>query len=336
MYASRKNEVVNGTIENINIPTLLQGESNNLEGPISIQEALSALRQVKNDKSPGSDGYTVEFFEFFFTDLGIFMTQSINYGFYSSQMSVTKRQGVITCIPKEVKDKQFLKNWRPITLLYAVYKLASPCIAARLNTVLPKLIGEDQKGFLKGRYIGENIRLIYNTLLYVNKLQLPGLLLMVDFKKAFDSVAWSFIVKYLSRFNFGKNIKQWISTFYTNINSCMYVNGQYSEWFDVKRGMRHGDLLSPYLFLICAELLALMKCQNKNIHGITISDEEILLSQFADDITFFLDGKREPSSSCIHTLQKFVSMSGLNINLDKTTAVRIGSQRNLRLKLCQS
>ena len=130
MYASRKNEVVNGTIENINIPTLLQGESNNLEGPISIQEALSALRQVKNDKSPVLDGYTVEFFKFFFTDLVTFMTRSINYGFYSGQMSVTQRQGVITCIPKEEKDKQFLKNWRPITLLNTVYKLASSCIAA--------------------------------------------------------------------------------------------------------------------------------------------------------------------------------------------------------------
>ena len=86
-----------------------------------------------------------------------------------------------------------MKNWRPITLLNTVYKIASSCIAARLKTVLPKLIGDDQKGFLKGRYIGENIRLLYNTLLYAKQHQIPGLLLMVDFEKAFDSVAWSFI-----------------------------------------------------------------------------------------------------------------------------------------------
>ena len=84
-------------------------------------------------------------------------------------MSVTKRQGVITCIPKEGKDKQYLKNWRPITLLNTMYKIASSCIAARLKMVLPKLISEEQKGFLKGRYIGENIRLLYDTLLYTNK-----------------------------------------------------------------------------------------------------------------------------------------------------------------------
>ena len=75
-------------------------------------------------------------------------------------------------------------------------------IVARLKTVLPKLIRENQKVFLKGRYIGENTRLLYDTLLYVNKLQLSGLLLMVDFEKAFDSVAWSFIEKSFSRFKF--------------------------------------------------------------------------------------------------------------------------------------
>ena len=74
-----------------------------------------------------------------------------------------------------------------------MYKIASSYIAARLKTVLPKLIGDDQKGFSKGRYIGRNNRLLYDTLLYAKQHQTPGLLLMVDFEKAFDSVAWSFI-----------------------------------------------------------------------------------------------------------------------------------------------
>ena len=75
------------------------------------------------------------FFNSFFSDFGIFMIHSINYGFYCGQMSVTQRQGVITCIPKEGKNKQYLKNWRPVTLLKTMYKIASSCIAARLNMV---------------------------------------------------------------------------------------------------------------------------------------------------------------------------------------------------------
>ena len=111
-----------------------------------------------------------------------------------------------------------------------------------------------------------------------------------------------------------------------------YVNSHYSEWFDVRRGTRQGDPLSPYLFLICAEIFSSMIHQNKNIHGIKILDEEILLSQFADDTTFFLDGKKESFFSCVHTLQRFDSMSGLMINIDKTVAVWIGSRRNSEVK----
>ena len=221
------------------------------------------------------------FFKFFFTDFGNF--HSINYGFYSGQMSVTQRQGVIVCIPKEGKDFFKLKNWRPITLLNTVYKIASSCIAARLKTVLPKLIGDQIFFFFFFFFFferqmcvwGKNNRLLYDTFLYANQHQIPGLLLMVDFEKAFDSVAWSFIEKSLRKFMFGKDITRWILTFYTNINSCVHMNGQYSQRFDVKRGTRQGDPLSPYLFLICAELLASVIRQNENIHGMNILDEEI-------------------------------------------------------------
>ena len=164
--------------------------------------------------------------------------------------------------------------------------------------VLPKLIIEEQKGFLKGRYTGENIWLLYDTLLYINKHQVPGLLMMVDFEKAFDSVAWSFIEKSLNKFNFGHDIKRWISTFYANINSRIFVNGQYSEWFDVRRGTRQGDLLSPYLLLICAEILSSLIHQNKNIYGIKILDEEILLYNLQMIQLFFSMVKRNHFVPC--------------------------------------
>ena len=101
----------------------------------------------------------------------------------------------------------------------------------------------------------------------------------------------------------------------------------------MKRGTRQEDPLSPYFFKICAELLASMLHQNENIHGMNILDEEMLLSEFADDATFFLEGIRETFCSCMCILQQFASMSGLNITVDKTKAVWIGSRRNSRLRL---
>ena len=115
-----------------------------------------------------------------------------------------KDNGLLFVDLRKKKIIQFLKNWRPIILLNTVYKIAFSRIAARLMTALPKLIGDDQKVFLKGRNIGENIRLLYDTLLYANKYQVSGLLLMADFEKAFDSVVWSsfFLFKPLSKFKF--------------------------------------------------------------------------------------------------------------------------------------
>ena len=204
LYSCKEVEDVDlNTILNFqDIRKLNDNEKNSLEGPITTQEALKALKNMSNNKSPGSDGFTVEFYKFFWCDLGHFLIKSINYGYNLGELSSTQKEGIITCLPKGDKPKQYLKNWRPITLLNVSYKIASACIANRLKTVLPFLINNDQTGFLSGRYIGENIRTIYDLLSHTEKNNVPALLLLIDFEKAFDSVAWSFIHKVLFFFKF--------------------------------------------------------------------------------------------------------------------------------------
>jgi hypothetical protein len=114
-----------------------------------------------------------------------------------------------------------MKNWRPISLLNTVYKLASSCIAERIKPVLPILISNDQTGFIPGRYIGENTRLIYDVLHFTEEQDIPGILLLIDFEKAFDSISWVFIESVLDFFNFGFSIKLWVTTLYTNITSAV-------------------------------------------------------------------------------------------------------------------
>ena len=134
-------------------------------------------------------GFTTEFFKVFWKQLGYFVLRSANEGFDNGELSITQRLGLITCIPKENKPKQHLNNWRPLTLLDTVYKLASGAIANRLKQVIDKTINKDQTGFLKGRYIGENTRLIYDLMNYTEQNNIPGLLLLIDFEKAFDSLS---------------------------------------------------------------------------------------------------------------------------------------------------
>ena len=132
--------------------------------------------------------------------------------------------------------------------------MCTACIAKRIKAILPSLINTDRTGFMKDRFIGDNIRLIYDLINHVNEHNSEGLLLSIDFEKAFDTVAWSFIDKILDFFNFKEDIKRWIKLSRTEIKSRVNVNGNVSEWFKIKRGCRQGDPLSPYIFILCAEI----------------------------------------------------------------------------------
>ncbi|WP_419593383.1 reverse transcriptase domain-containing protein, partial [Thiolapillus sp.] len=228
-----------------NIPKLTEKQRNDLEGLISKEEVLSTLKRMKNGTSPGSDGFTVEFYKFFWNDLGSFLVRAINESFKKESLSSPQKEGIITLLPKGDKPRQFLENWRPITLLNVSYKIASGCIANRIKRILPDIIHSDQTGFVSGRCISENTRLLYDVIHYTEKRNVSGLLLLIDFEKAFDSVSWSFIKKTLNFLKFGPDIKKWIDIFYKNTKSCVIVNGQVSTWFSIERGCRQGDPLSP-------------------------------------------------------------------------------------------
>ena len=326
-HENQDNEIIS-ILENIQPNPKLSFESKNkLEGELSEKEILAALKKMKNNKSPGTDGFTSEFFKFFYNDIKAFIKRALNEGFVEGKLSITQRQGLITCLPKGDKPKQFLKNWRPITLLNVIYKIASACIAERIKTALTELISDDQTGFISGRYIGENTRLIYDILHITDEQDIPGLLLIVDFEKAFDSISWKFINHTLNFFNFGDSIKRWINLFYTDIQSCVIQNGFLSEPFNVKRGCRQGDPLSPYIFLLCEEILSRQFKANTEIKGIEIAGTKYLLSQFADDTTIFLDGTENSLNEALKILKTFAIASGLKLNSSKTRAIWIGCEK---------
>ena len=318
------------------IKKLSENQKNNLEGKITLNEAFQALKNMANNKSPGSDGFTVEFFKFFWKDIGELLLRSINYGYRKGELSSTQKEGIITCIPKGDKPKQFLKNWRPISLLNVSYKIASACIANRLKSVLPNIINIDQTGFLSGRYIGENIRTLYDLMAYTEKNKIPALLLLIDFEKAFDSIAWSFIHKVLHFFNFGESIKRWISVFYNNIKSCVIVNSHLSSWFELGRGCRQGDPLSPYIFILCVEILAHLIRKNRNIKGIKIKSKEYLISQYADDTSLILEATEKALKNALNIITYYAKFSGLSMNHDKTRVIWLGASKGSTNKLCQN
>jgi hypothetical protein len=185
-----------------------------------------------------------------------------------------------------------------------------------MTKVLPTIINEDQSAYIKGRYIGENIRTISDIIEYCKFKNLSGILLLIDFEKAFDTVRWNFL-------NFGIIFRKWIRILYTKIKSTISNNGYFSEYFDILRGVRQGCPLSAYLFLLIVEIMAINIRSNKDIKGIKLKYKEIKVSQLPDDITLILESYE--SVKHVYTLlSNFEIISGLKTNMDKTQAFMIG------------
>ena len=313
---------------------LTDGLKETCEGNLTYKECGEALKNMANGKSPGSDGFTSEFYKFFWGDIGPFVYRSLSYGYKMGRFSDFQYQSVITCILKEGKDRRLMSNWRPISLLNVDMKIATSVIASRLKTVLPHIISDTQKGFIKGRFIGENTRLLYDLMHYLEENNMEGLLLLIDFEKAFDSVEWDFIINALKSFNFGFSICQWFEVLYKHAKSCVINNGHMSSFFDLERGCRQGDPLSPYLFIIGVELLSLKLKSNSNIRGIMVNNFETLISQYADDTFLTLDGSEVSLRESLNVFADFYYVSGLKMNNSKTRAVWIGSKKHSDHILC--
>ncbi|KAL9984806.1 hypothetical protein ACROYT_G007141 [Oculina patagonica] len=196
LYSSKitvSQEAFDEFIRKIEIPELNNEEQETMEGIFTLEECKKILESFEDNKSPGEDRFTAEFYKHFFDLIGFDLVQSLNQAFEDGELSISQRRGVITLIPKEDSDLLDIQNWRPITLLNIDYKIASKALAKRIESVLPKLVHLDQTGFMKGRYIGENIRKISDVMEYTMSENKGGILVSLDFKKAFDTLKWQIL-----------------------------------------------------------------------------------------------------------------------------------------------
>ena len=248
---------------------------------------------------------------------------SLNFGYSIGKLSVEQCRGIISLLSKKDKDRLYLTNWRPISLLNMDYKIGAKVLAKRIQPLLTKLINPNQSGYVKGRYIGENIRNIIDIMQYTDFQDIPGLILLIDFEKAYDSLEWNYIDEALEARNFGPQFRNWVKTLYCSSKSCVINNGYASEFFSLEKSVRQGCPLAPFLFIVVIEVLAEAIRNDNNIKGIKVEDKEVKISQLADDTTCFLSDE-DSANKILEKLELFSKISGLKCNRDKTEAIWIG------------
>ena len=212
---------------------------------------------------------------------------------------------------------------QPTCSEHANYYAARPkirrCKYMSQKTIAFWAMHHNQNAYFKGRTIFDAVRTNDDIISLTASKDISSLLVAVDFKKAFDFVNWNYLKKTLEEFNFGPSFIAWITTFYSDISSSVMNN-------NLSRGVRQGDPLSPYLFILVLETLAINIRNDIKIGGIKIDNQELKLVIFADDLTVFLKDKESfyPLSNNLHI---FGVYSGLKMNQQKTEVMNLGSSR---------
>ena len=204
-------EQLNIFMDNSTVPTLTQEQQQDCEGRVTLDELGRALKGLNNGSSPGLDGLTTEFMKVFWNKIGKLLVDSFNTSFDKGSLSFSQSSSVITLIHKG-KDlsKHVLNNWRPISLTNSDYKILAKSLANRLTGVVDSIVDKDQCGYIPFRDVANNLRVIDDVIEYLKLTNKPGVLLALDFKKAFDSISKKFMITAFRRFGFGEQFIKWV------------------------------------------------------------------------------------------------------------------------------
>jgi len=303
---------------------LSPSEGDNLGSAFDTDFLFDALTDLPNNKSPGEDSLTKEFFEFFWEEISPFYIRCIMEAKNTGELCESQKRGLIKLAHKK-NERELLKNYRPISLLNVDLKILTRALAKRLSKVIDKLISQNQT-CLPGRQIFLNLHILQDIIDHVNGNNTEAAILFFDAEKAFDRMSHSFLLKTLRHFGCGEDFIEWIQIIYGHCSARVKINGFSTDTFSIKRGIRQGCPLSSLLYVLCAEVLNLEIKRNENIVGLKYNGNEHKNAGYADDLSAIVT-KKESIDELFTTLENFGKATNAKVNVEKTEALWVGNWR---------
>jgi len=297
-----------------------------LDKPITVEDVSKAIRSLGKGKSPGPDLLTAEFYQTFEDILAEPLTEVLTESHTLYRLPTSTQQGVVKILYKK-KDPRDIRNYRPLTMLNTDYKILTKILAYRIAGVLDEIVSPQQLGFVPGRVITEASHLVKLVQGYLDESDEEGILVALDWEKAFDSVSWDYLHQSIDALGFGPYIKRWYHILYNPYNPqerIVQANGQRSPVFHLQSGIPQGCPLSPVTFLFISEGLTRVILEDTEYEGITIGNATLKLSQFADD-TLLMLRSYSGLKRAWELIAMYADATGMRVNVRKTEGIRCGA-----------
>uniref|UniRef100_A0A803PMU7 Reverse transcriptase domain-containing protein n=1 Tax=Cannabis sativa TaxID=3483 RepID=A0A803PMU7_CANSA len=326
LFTKRNFDVdINDTLRRCVPYRLTTAENALLLEPFTSEEVKTAMFQIHPLKAPGKDGLPGLFYQKNWEIVCTEVTQACLEVLNNNADCQYINETLICLIPK-VKQPTKMSEFRPISLCNVIYKVVSKCLANRMKQSLNYVISDNQSAFIGGRIIQDNAIIGFESLHCLKKGRFGNgkkMAVKLDMSKAYDRVEWNFLEAMMVHLGYDEQWIKKIMNCVTTVSFSILINGCIKGFFRPERGLRQGDPLSPFLFLLCSEGLSCLIFEAERagrIHGLRFGNMEQRLSHllFADDSLVFLDANFEDSNALKEVLGTYEKLSGQCINFEKT------------------
>nr|GEW90316.1 putative RNA-directed DNA polymerase, eukaryota, reverse transcriptase zinc-binding domain protein [Tanacetum cinerariifolium] len=314
-------------------------KASNLERNVSHDEIRSAIWGCRENKSPGSDGYSFEFLKKYWNFVGPDICEAVGYFFKTSLFYKGCNSSFVALILK-VTDAKLDNDFRPISLIGCVSKVVTKILANRLSLVIADLVSNTQSAFVANRHILDGPFILNEILHWCKRKNKQVMFFKVNFAKAYDSVRWDYLLDVLEAFGFGQIWCNWIRGTLSSTSALVLVNGSPSNKFSFHCRLKQGDPLSPFLFILIMESLHLSfsRAVDEGVFkGVQLNGSLSISHVFyADDVMFIGEWSDANLKGVNNILQCFFLASGLKINIYKSQELGVGILRNIEIEAAAS